>query len=81
MNNKEIQQQAKQLLDKFAKSLEKIEKQSHSNDAIPFVDREQSEREESPQPKTKDSTFKKRILENAPQSNEDFILTERGNWK
>ncbi len=80
MNNKEIQEQAKQLLDKFAKSLEKIEKHS-TNDEIPFVDREESEREESPQPETKDPDFKKRILENAPQSNEDFILTERGNWK
>ena len=28
-----------------------------------------------------DSSFKKKILQNAPESDEDFIITEKGGWK
>jgi len=78
MNQTEIQNQAKQILDKFAKALEKIEKQS-SEDS--YVNRKEFERNENPKPKSPDEDFKKRILNNAPKSNKDFILVEKGSWK
>lgn len=78
MDKTQIQKQAKEILDKFASALEKVEKQKFPDS---YVDREEFERKEknTKQPTTKD--FKKRILENAPNSNQDFILTEKGSWK
>jgi len=78
MDKTQIQKQAKEILDKFASALEKVEKQKSSDY---YVDREEFERKEknTKQPITKD--FKKRILKNAPNSNQDFILTEKGSWK
>jgi hypothetical protein len=96
MDKSEIQKQAKEILDKFAKSLEKIEKQSKSKDEVPYLDRDEFERIEgsnskeseaskiaskSSEPTQSKNNFKKAILENAPKSNQDFILTEKGSWK
>jgi hypothetical protein len=82
MDEKKIKESTKQILDKFAKSLEKI-KDSDESDF--YLEREDFERnEDKTEDKTKknrDSNFKKRILDNAPDKNEDFIITEKGDWK
>jgi len=77
MDKLKIQQEAKKLLDKFAESLEKIEKE-HAQDF--YVDRKDFERQETILKKP-DLDFKKRILENAPNSDDDFIIAEKGAWK
>ncbi len=76
MNQNQIRKQAKQILDKFAKALQKVE--SSSEDF--YVDREKFEREEG-EGKECDSGFKKRFLKNAPEHDDDFIIAERGKWK
>ena len=76
LDKEDIEKQAKDILDKFASALEKID----SKKIEAGVDREDFERIER---KGEDCSpdFKKKILENAPESDEDFIITERGNWK
>jgi predicted Asp-tRNA(Asn)/Glu-tRNA(Gln) amidotransferase subunit C len=75
INHAEIEKQAKGILEKFAKALEKVD--SKSNEI--YVDRAEFERKE------KDGKicegFKRKLLENAPKKDNDFILVERGNWK
>jgi len=75
-----IEKEAKEILDKFAKALEKVEKES---DKEIFIEREEFERHEkninlSNKP---DNNFKKRILDNSPNHDEDFIIAEKGSWK
>jgi|TARA_B100001971_G_C18230356_1_gene563496 predicted Asp-tRNA(Asn)/Glu-tRNA(Gln) amidotransferase subunit C len=77
LNEEEIRKEAKQILDKFASALEKVEKESSEES---YVDREEFERVESKGEKC-DSNFKKKILENASESDDDFIITEKGDWK
>jgi Asp-tRNA(Asn)/Glu-tRNA(Gln) amidotransferase C subunit len=77
MNKQEIEKQAKEILDKFAKALDNV----GSSDDLDFsVDRDEFERDEG-ELKAVDEDFKKRILDNAPNSNEDFVLVEKGSWK
>lgn len=78
INKQEIEREAKEILDKFAKALEKVEKE---HDVEEGVDRDEYERLESEKYTSLDDGFKKRILENAPAKNEDFIIAERGSWK
>jgi len=78
MDKSKIEKQAKEILDKFAKALDKVDDSSDEMDS--YVDREEFEREEGDD-SCVDGNFKKRILENAPNSNEDFVLVERGGWK
>ena len=78
MDKQGIQKEAKLLLDKFATALAKVEKKKDASES--HIDREEFERKEGEgAPGTKD--FKKMILDNAPESSEDFIIVERGNWK
>ena len=76
MDPKKIEKEAKEILDKFAKALEKVEKE---HEIEGYVDREVFERKEG---EGKDSVhgFKKKILENAPQHDDDFIIAERKGW-
>lgn len=80
----EIEKQAKQILDKFAKALEKVEKEKSTEDEA-YVDRPEFEREESKKESKKEceinKDFKQNMLNNAPKSDDDFIITEKGNWK
>ena len=76
MNENQIRKQAKQILDKFANALSKVD----SEKIEIGVDREESERSEKEGEKC-DFGFKKRFLKNAPQHNDDFIIAERGKWK
>ena len=76
MNQNQIRKQAKQILDKFAKALAKVD----SEKIEIGVDREDFERKEN-EGKECAEGFKKRFLKNAPQHNDDFIIAERGKWK
>jgi len=78
INKELIEKQAKEILDKFAKALEKVEKEKTEVES--FVDREEFERKEG-DGIIYDSDFKKRILENAPNHDDDFIIGETGGWK
>ena len=47
----------------------------------PFIERKKSEREELPEGKEKiNENFRKRMLKNAPNKNEDFIIAEKKGW-
>ncbi len=76
MNKQEIEKQAKEILDKFAKALDEVG--DFNGDSS--VDREEFERDEG-ELSGVDDDFKKRILDNAPNANSDFVLVERGSWK
>jgi len=85
INKELIEKQAKEILDKFAIALEKVENEKGETES--YVDREVFERKENISRKQSDncygenSDFKKRILENAPNHNDDFIIGETGGWK
>jgi len=79
LNKEGIREQAKQILDKFASALEEVEDESSEES---YVDREDFERVEGEGEECdKSGIFKEKILKNAPESNEDFILVEKGDWK
>ena len=74
-----IESEAKQVLDKFAKALEKVEKEK-TGDIDFFVDRYEFERKEEAGNEP-DPEFKKRILNNSPKHDDDFVIAEKGSWK
>jgi len=77
MNKNQIRKQAKQILDKFANALAKVKTEGKEDF---YVNREEFEREEG-DGKGCEKGFKKRFLANAPEHDDDFIITERGKWK
>jgi predicted Asp-tRNA(Asn)/Glu-tRNA(Gln) amidotransferase subunit C len=75
LDKKKIKKEAKQILDKFAKALAKVD-----SEKIEFgVNREDFERKEGEGEVCKD--FKEKLLGNAPNHDDDFIIVERGDWK
>ena len=71
-----IKKEAQLILDKFSKSLERVEKEIKG---FPGVQRAKSMREES---KTENNPeFKKLFFKNAPNKGGDDIIAERGSWK
>lgn len=74
MDKSKIQKQAKEILDRFAAALDK----AGVRDKIVYVDREEFEREENGE---NCKGFKEKLLENAPHSDGDFIIGEKGGWK
>ena len=76
MNKEHIEKQAKDILEKFARALEKVEKESEEEF---HVERDVFEREEN-QGETCEG-FKEHMLANAPKKNNDFIIAEKGGWK
>lgn len=70
---KQVEKQARQLLDKFGKSLEKVEKKARKD----FGD--ESYREEGSGERC-DDDFRKGIFENAPKTKGGCIVAEKGNW-
>mgnify|MGYP001502405857 CR=1 FL=1 len=72
-----IKREAKQILDKFASALSKVESEKIEQG----VDRDEFERVEGDGKGCDDKDFKKNFLKNAPEHNDDFILTETGSWK
>ena len=69
-----IQKEAKAIIDKFAKALEKVK----TDDLDFHVNRDDFERVEGEGEKC---DFKKQLLENAPKKNDDFVVAEKGSWK
>lgn len=80
VDKSEIQKQAKEILDKFAKALEKVKTEKKEDF---YVKREEFERgEESSKKKAGNcEDFKPALLENAPRKNEDFVVAEKRGWK
>lgn len=85
MDEKQIQKQAKEILDKFAKALEKVDVDEET-----CIEREKFEREEivssdksekSKNAKDNYINFKKELLENAPKKDSNFVIAEKGGWK
>ena len=81
INKELIEKQAKQILDKFASALEKVEKEKESSS---YVERQEDMRIEKNKDKSVNiinSNFKEKILKNAPSKDSDFIIAEKGSWK
>lgn len=76
MDPSKIEKEAKGILDRFAKALDKAK----IDDSEYYVDRDVSERVEG---KTGECVegFKKTLLANAPDKDSDFIIAEKGAWK
>lgn len=75
MNSSQIQKQAKQILDSFAKSLEKVK-------ISPKFSPQKTGgfREENPAPEPANEEFKKRTFSNAPETDGDFLIAEKKKW-
>lgn len=86
MDKSSIKKQAKEILDKFAKALEKVKtdktglssKDDEGHKDF-YVDRKEFEREEGKGKKCQG--FKEELLKNAPKKDKDFIIAEKGSWK
>ena len=74
MDQNKVKIEAKKILDRFAKALEKVK----TKETEFYVDREEFERAEI---KGKCEDFKLELLKNAPQKDGDFIIAEKGKWK
>jgi predicted Asp-tRNA(Asn)/Glu-tRNA(Gln) amidotransferase subunit C len=77
MDKEKIRRESKNLLDKFANVLEKVEKEK---DVDFHVEMKEFERKEG-DGKEPDSDFRGRMLENAPEKDSDLIIAEKGRWK
>jgi predicted Asp-tRNA(Asn)/Glu-tRNA(Gln) amidotransferase subunit C len=77
VDQEKIKEEAKEILDKFAEALENVEKENKDES---YVDREDFERIEKEGEECEEG-FKEKILKNAPEHNDDFILVEKGAWK
>ncbi len=71
----EIKKQAKEIMDGFSKKISKIDKKIPES----LIERKDFERneKEGTQP---NEDFRKRMLENAPEKNQDFIIAEKKKW-
>lgn len=69
----EVKKQAKEILDRFAKALEKVKTKENF-----YVNRDEFEREENG---VKCEDFKASLLDNAPKKDSDFVIAEKGGWK
>jgi len=76
MDKEKIEKDAKGILDKFAKALDKVK---INKDEDFYVIRNESERIEDSKDQCKG--FKSKLLGNAPDKNDDFIIAEKGAWK
>lgn len=73
---KNIQKQAREIMDSFSKKLEKV---SDKIKEEPLIEREECEREEN---SGKVCEIDRRIMfRNAPHSDDNFIIAEKGGWK
>jgi len=74
MTKEQIKKEAKQILDKFSKSLDKV-----STKVKPLKDKLGGMREEG-SGQEPDPEFKKRFFQNAPKTDGDFIISEKKRW-
>ncbi len=75
LDENKIKQEAREILDKFAKALEKVKEEPDF-----YVNRAEFEREEKSEV-CKDKGFKQKLLENAGKKDNDFVIAEKGSWK
>ena len=75
INQDKIKTEAKQLLDKFAKSLEKVKISPKKSEQ-----KTGGFREENSEPEPSNEEFKKRTFSNAPETEGDFIVAEKKKW-
>ena len=71
---KQLEEETKKLLDKFSKALASVKSGEEWN-----VERESDRRKEG-EGKECDPIFRKIMLENAPQHDEDFVIAEKKTW-
>jgi Asp-tRNA(Asn)/Glu-tRNA(Gln) amidotransferase C subunit len=79
MNEKEreeIKKQAKEIMDKFAKSIDSVKDKVQDSS----VERDKDRREER-EGKSSDADFRKIMFSNAPSKEGDFILGEKKKWE
>ena len=69
-----LEKETKALLDKFSKALESVKSTGEWN-----VEREGDRRKEK-EGRACDETFRKIMMENAPQHDDDFIIAEKKTW-
>ena len=69
-----LQEETRKLLDKFSKALAGVKSTGEWN-----VEREADRRKEK-EGKACDKNFRKIMLENAPQHDEDFVIAEKKSW-
>jgi hypothetical protein len=77
MDREKIEKEAKQILDKFGRAIEKIKFKTGKEKDLKSKTggfREEGDGNES------DNNFRKRMLDNAPSKNEDCIIAEKKNW-
>ena len=84
----DIKKQAKDIMDKFSEKLSKVKEKIPE----PLIERKEFEREEQigdsqsfvknieQDEDGKESDFRKRMFENAPEKNKDFIVEEKKGW-
>lgn len=70
-----IKQEAKSIIDDFSDKLGKIKDKTKDN----FIERDKCFREEENLQEC-DEDFRKRMFDNAPNKNKDFILAEKKIW-
>lgn len=72
-----IKKETRKLLDEFSKALDKVKTGEESN-----VERDEDRRKEGEgcEALSEDGSFRKIILENAPQHDENFIIAEKKSW-
>ena len=75
MNQTQITRQAKQIIDSFAKALEKIKIKPKSSTQKTGGFREESE------PQSPNQEFKKHMFSNAPETQGDFLINEKKKWQ
>ncbi len=69
-----LQEETKRLLDKFSKALAGVKSSGEWN-----VERDEDRRKEK-EGKACEETFRKIMLENAPQHDDEFIIAEKKSW-
>jgi len=77
MNEKQkqkIQKEARQILDKFSRELDKVKYEGAKKE-----EKSESHREEG-EGKKGDDDFRKRMFKNAPKHNDECIIVEKGSW-
>lgn len=77
MDRSKVEKEAKKILDNFIGALKKIKNSSEDSEDF-YVFRNEFEREENDESCV---GFKSKLLRNAPNKDDNFIITEKGAWK
>lgn len=73
MNRDKIREEAKALMDEFSQALDSISLQEDIG-----IERDEQVRE--PELEKLDKDFRKRMFENAPRKNDEYIIAEKKKW-